>query len=91
MLYNTDLSAVSSSSGTLLWLASTTAGSRFATAVPLLQITAAGSPLGFARLNPRAQNPRLRSSMAMVSCERGWLAAASASGDEREPAKQQQL
>jgi hypothetical protein len=36
-------SAVSSSSGTPAWLASTTAGSRLATAVPLLVITTAGT------------------------------------------------
>lgn len=39
------LSAVSSSRGMCDWLASTTEGSRLATAVPLLQMTAAGRPV----------------------------------------------
>jgi hypothetical protein len=58
---STGLSAVSSSSGTWERDASTTAGSRLATAVPELVMTAAGVPE--ARPKPRAQKASERSSM----------------------------
>jgi hypothetical protein len=53
-------SAVSTISGTLAWLASTTAGRKFAAAVPEVQISTAGRRLHFAR--PRAKKPAARSS-----------------------------
>lgn len=50
-----------SSSGTPEWNASIAAGSRLATAVPEVQITAAGTPVS--RPMPSAVNPATRSSM----------------------------
>ncbi len=80
------LSAVSSTMGTPPWSASRTAGRRFATAVPDVQITAAGKPVSSPM--PRAVNPATRSSIR--TCRRIRLcssaaAAARASAWERDP------
>ena len=58
-------SAVTTTSGTPAWAASTTAGSRLATAVPEVQTTAAGRPPTFAR--PRARKAAVRSSIRVCS------------------------
>ena len=79
-------SAVTAISGTPLWEASRTAGSRFAAAVPDVVATGTGRPDASAR--PRARNPAVRSSMR--TCRRRSPAAsaacsAKASGALREP------
>ena len=78
------------SSGTPVWLASSTAGCRFATAVPDVVTSTAGTPDSLAR--PSARKPALRSSTRTCS----WIrpapsgsasasARAYASGAERDP------
>ena len=79
-------SAVSSSSGTPAWCASSAAGSRFAAAVPDVQITTAG--MRVSRPMPSAVNPATRSSMR--TCRRTMprlssSAATRASACERDP------
>lgn len=77
------LSAVKSSIGTCDILASTTDGSKLATAVPDDVITGAGNPV--ARENPSAQKPNERSSMQGTMVDWGCEATASASGDDLDP------
>ncbi len=62
-------SAVRTISGTRASYASTTAGSRFAAAVPEVQVTATGSPLAFAM--PSAMKPAARSSTTDTASIRG--------------------
>ena len=81
------LSAVRSMSGTPDSLASTTAGSKFATAVPEVVITAAGTPFAFPR--PSAKNPSDLSSMQVTTSALGWFAAASTSGVDLLPGAMQ--
>ena len=76
-------SAVSAISGTRDSEASTTAGSRFAAAVPEVVTTATGSPSWRAR--PSAKNPAARSSRCSQVRTSGSRASASVSGVEREP------
>src|SRR6185312_7125190 len=67
-------SAVSTSSGTPACDASSTAGSRFAAAVP--DVVATGTGLPDANANPNARNPAVRSSMR--TCSRSRPAASAA-------------
>src|SRR4051812_1279742 len=79
-------SAVRTMSGTPEWWASSTAGWRFATAVPDVVTRATGIPDSTA--SPRARNPADRSSMRTLrrsSPARSNSAAASASACERDP------
>ena len=79
-------SAVSASSGTPACAASSTAGCRFAAAVPDVVTTAAGRPDAFA--SPSARNPADRSSIRTCSRSRPAASAAcsaNASGADREP------
>ena len=80
-------SAVSSSKGTESIAASTTAGSRLATAVPEVVMTAAGRPV--ARAWPSAKKPAPRSSKCTCAFSAARRATASASGAEREPGAMQ--
>ncbi len=68
-------------SGTRASDASTTAGSRFAAAVPDVQVTATGRPVALAM--PSAKNPALRSSITEVASVSS--ARVSARGALREP------
>ena len=76
-------SAVRRRSGTPSASASTAAGSRLATAVPLVVTTAAGRPV--ARPHPKATNAAARSSQCTSASARGFSATATASGVLREP------
>ena len=70
-------------SGTPDWLASITAGSQLAGAVPEVASRTTGRRLALAI--PSAKNAALRSSTATVQSSPGWRRMASASGVEREP------
>ena len=76
-------SAVITTSGTRDSWASTTAGSRFAAAVPDVQVTATGRPEAFAM--PSATKPAERSSITDRVSINGAPASDSASGALREP------
>ena len=76
-------SAVHTSSGTRACDASTTAGWKFAAAVPEVHNTTAGRPL--ARPSPSARNAAERSSSTTCTRSRSSRARASASGADREP------
>ncbi len=76
-------SAVHTSKGTRAWCASTTAGWRFAAAVPEVQHTIAGRAL--ARPMPSARKAAERSSSTTSTCTRSSRASASVSGVFRDP------
>ena len=70
-------------SGVRVMRASTTAGSAFATAVPLVMTMTAGTPVDFAM--PSAMNAPPRSSCATCTRIPAWRPNATASGALREP------
>ncbi len=74
-------------SGRCASLASTTAGSRFATAVPEVTVMATGPPgvSALARAAPTAKNPPERSSIWDQAVIRGSATSASINGVFREP------
>src|SRR5690554_4807141 len=76
-------SAETTTSDTPELSASTTAGTRFATAVPDVVTTAAGRPVAFA--HPRAWKAAERSSITMLNSTPGWSDAAKTSAVERDP------
>ena len=76
-------SAVSTTSGTRPSVASTTAGSRFAAAVP--EVTTIATGRRAARARPSAKKPALRSSSRTRTEIPGWARSARASGVDREP------
>src|SRR3954453_7681535 len=80
-------SAVSTSSGTPASWASTTAGRKFAAAVPEVHVIPAGVPVAFA--TPRAKNAAERSSTCECTARRPSRTSASTSGVEREPGEVQ--
>ncbi len=76
-------SAVTTSSGTAAWCASTTAAWRWVAAVPLVQTSTAARPV--ASPTPSAANPAERSSWNTCRVSSGRAAKASTMGVEREP------
>jgi hypothetical protein len=76
-------SAVSTIRGTRASHASTTAGIRFAAALPDVHVTATGRPLAFAK--PSATNPAARSSMTECARIPSCAASVSTSGAFRDP------
>ena len=80
-------SAVHTINGTRPWWASSTAGWKFAAAVPDVHSTITGRWL--ARASPRAKNDADRSSRCTCTRIRSSPASASASGAEREPGARQ--
>jgi hypothetical protein len=76
-------SAVSTSSGTPLWSASSTAGWKLAAAVP--EVHTSATARRDVRARPSARNDAERSSMRTCARMSGWATRASAKGVERDP------
>mmetsp|Transcript_59259 Transcript_59259/g.180723 ORF Transcript_59259/g.180723 Transcript_59259/m.180723 type:complete len:272 (-) Transcript_59259:1165-1980(-) len=79
------LSAVNNSNGTCDWAASTTPGSKFATAVPEVTIMATGARVALA--HPRAKKAPPRSSWSTTAEACGCRATATTKGVDLEPAQ----